>query len=63
MANIFDVAKGSRTYIAGSLAVIGAIAAYFTGEMDAVQAAQTGLIALIGMFLRSGITTEVRRLK
>ena len=63
MANVFNFAQGNKTYIAGVLGIIGAAAGYFTGQMDAVQAAQTGLIALIGMFLRSGITTEIRQMR
>lgn len=63
MANVFSFAQGNKTYITGIVAIIGAAAGCFTGQIDAVQAAQTGLIALIGMFLRSGITTEIRQMR
>lgn len=59
MANVFDIAKGNKTYIAGGIGLITAVAGYFTGEMELADAIQTGLISLIGIFLRSGIITEI----
>jgi len=61
MANIFDVAKGNKTYIAGGIGLLTAIAGYLTGEMDLANAIQTGLISVIGIFLRSGIKSDIDR--
>jgi hypothetical protein len=59
MANIFEIAKGNKTYIASGLGLLTAVAGYFTGEMGLADAIQTGLISLIGIFLRSGMATEI----
>lgn len=47
--------KGKKTYITGGMAILGAVASYLTGDATAIQAAQLGVTALMGMFLRSGV--------
>lgn len=46
---------GYKTYITAGVAVIGAVAAYLTGEADLMQTANLVLTALIGAFIRNGI--------
>lgn len=48
--------KGKRTYLVGTLALLGALAAWLSGEMSAADALQVSLEGLIGMTLRAGIT-------
>ena len=47
--------KGYKTYIAGGVAVLTAVAAYVTGEATAIEAAQLAFTGVIGVLLRSGI--------
>lgn len=47
--------KGKKTYVVATLAVIGAVAAYLTGEADAAQAIQTSLTAILAATVRNGI--------
>ena len=46
---------GYKTYITAGLAVLGAIGAYLTGEMELAAAAQLAVNALLAAFIRSGI--------
>lgn len=48
--------SGYKTYIAGAVAVIGALAAYLTGDATAIQAGQLAVTAVMGMFLRAGVS-------
>jgi hypothetical protein len=50
--------KGKKTYVVAALAVLSAIGAYLTGDATLAQAIQLAVTALLGMTLRSGITTE-----
>jgi hypothetical protein len=52
---------GLKTYFVGVVAIIGAIAAYLTGDLSIAAAAQAILTAVLGMTIRSGITTEVAK--
>ena len=47
--------KGKKTYITALLALIGAGAAYATGDATAAQAAQMAFTALLAACLRNGI--------
>lgn len=47
--------SGYKTYITGALAVLGAIAAYLTGEETIAQAVQLGVTAILAMFIRNGV--------
>lgn len=48
--------KGYKTYIAGALGLLGAIAAYLTGDATLAQAGQLALTAILGMTVRAGIS-------
>jgi len=45
----------SKTVWAGIVAIIGAVAGYFTGEIQASAAIQIVVTALMGIFLRDGM--------
>ena len=45
----------SKTFWAGVSAIVGAAAAYFTGEMALQDASAIAVPALIGIFVRDGI--------
>ena len=52
---------GYKTYIVGTLAVLGAIAGYLTGEESAQQTAQVVITAIMGMTVRHGVSTEIKK--
>lgn len=54
---------GYKTYLTGGLAILGAAVAFLTGSMPMDQALQLGLTALMGMFVRAGVATEVAKVK
>lgn len=45
----------SKTFWAGVSAIVGAAAAFFTGEMALQEASAIAVPALIGIFVRDGI--------
>jgi len=47
--------SGYKTYITAGLAVIGAIAAYLTGDATLADTAQLVVTALLAAFVRSGV--------
>jgi hypothetical protein len=47
--------KGYKTYITAGVAVITAVAAFATGEADAMQTANLVFTALLGAFIRHGV--------
>jgi len=47
--------KGKKTYVTAALTIVGAAAAFSTGDATAFQAVQMGVTALLAAFLRSGI--------
>lgn len=49
------VLKGKKTYVAAGLGVIGAAAAYLTGEANTMQAGQMILTAIVSATLRGAI--------
>lgn len=49
---------GYKTYITGALAVLGAVAAYLTGETTLADAANIAVTALLAMFIRAGVKTD-----
>jgi hypothetical protein len=51
---------GKKTYISGVLSIIGAGIALYLGQIDAVQAFQILQVAIASMFLRSGLSQELR---
>lgn len=49
---------GYKTYITAAVAVIGAIAAYLTGDASLVQTAQLVVTAVIGATIRHGVAAN-----
>lgn len=47
--------KGKKTYITAGLAILGAGAAYATGDATGAQAAQMAITALLAATLRHGL--------
>lgn len=45
----------SKTVWAGIVAIVGAAAGYFTGEIQASAAIQIAITAIMGIFLRDGM--------
>lgn len=52
--------SGYKTYITGGLAILGAVAAYVTGDATLTEAMNMGVTALLAMFVRSGIKTDTK---
>jgi hypothetical protein len=50
--------QGYKTYITGAVAILGAIGAYLVGDVSLVDTAQIVVTALLGMFIRAGVTTD-----
>lgn len=46
---------GYKTYITAGVTVIGAVAAYLTGDADLMQTAQLVVTALLAAFVRNGM--------
>jgi len=53
--------KGKKTYITGIVAIVTVVGAYLAGELALEPAAQAVLTALLGMFIRQGVTTEASK--
>ena len=53
--------KGYKTYIMGGVTIISAAAAYLVGDISIADAAQLVITAVLGMTVRAGITTEVKK--
>ena len=53
--------SGYKTYIVAGVAVIGAIAGMLTGDMTYAAGAQLIITALLGAFIRNGITTTAQK--
>ncbi len=51
--------KGYRTYILGTITIIGAVASYLVGDASISEAVNLMVTAGMGMFIRSGVTTVV----
>jgi len=52
------ILQGKKTYVAAGISVIGAIAAYLTGDATATQAFQLVMTAVMGAALRNGIANS-----
>lgn len=48
----------SKTVWTGMAGLVAAAGAFFTGEMGAADAIQTGVTSLIGIFLRTGMLSN-----
>ena len=54
---MFGKFKGKKTYITAGLTVIGAIAGYFTGDMELSASIQLIVTAVLGATVRHGLPT------
>jgi hypothetical protein len=54
------ILAGKKTYVVGVMALIGFAASYLTGDITLAQAMQGALTAVLGMTLRSGITSDTK---
>jgi len=50
--------QGKKTYAVGILAILGAVTGALTGTLPVTDAIQIAVTALIGMFIRSGISSD-----
>jgi len=57
MALGHGILAGKKTYLTAAMAIIGTLASYFAGDVQLVDAAQLVLTAVLGVTIRSGITT------
>ena len=52
---MFGKLKGKKTYVAAGLTIIGALASYAMGDLNAFQVAQLVVPAILGACLRNSI--------
>lgn len=52
--------KGKKTYITAAVAIVGAVAGYLVGDVSMADAAQLVVTALLGAFVRAGVSSEAR---
>lgn len=50
--------KGYRTYILGSLSILGAIAAYLVGDASLADSVQLVVTAALSMTVRAGVSNQ-----
>lgn len=55
--------KGYKTYVVGALAIIGAIATYLIGDASLPDTIEIVITAILGMTIRAGITTDVKKVE
>ena len=55
--------RGKKTFIVGIGAVVAVVVAWSVGEMEAQQAIEAIVAALMGMFIRAGVTNEAKKVK
>lgn len=53
--------SGKKTYFTAAAAVITALGGYFAGEVDLSTTIQGVFAALMVIFLRQGVTSEVKK--
>ena len=54
------ILKGYKTYIVGSLGIVGFVAGYLMGDIDLATATQGIVTSALGMTIRSGIASAVK---
>jgi hypothetical protein len=54
--------KGYRTYILGTVTIIGGVAGYLVGDVSLTETVNLVVGAAMGMFIRSGINTAVEKI-
>ena len=52
------ILQGKKTYVAGIIGILGAIAGYLTGDIDMAQTGQLLLTAILGMTIRHGVSNQ-----
>ena len=52
--------NGYKTYILGSVTIIGAVAAYLVGDASLSETVNLVVTAGMGMFIRSGIANATK---
>ena len=55
--------KGYRTYILGAVTILGGVAAYLVGDVGLTETVNLVIGAAMAMFIRSGVSTEIAKLK
>ncbi len=55
--------QGKKTYLVGLGAIVAAVTAWSGDTMNDTQAIEAIVAALVAMFIRAGVTTEVKNLK
>jgi len=58
---LMEALKGKKTYFTAGAAVLTALGAYFSGEVNLVVMIQTVFAALMVVFLRQGVTSEAEK--
>jgi len=53
--------SGKKTYFTAAAAVLTALGAYFSGEVDLVTTVQSVFTALMVIFLRQGVSSEAKK--
>jgi len=53
--------SGKKTYVVAVTTILAAIGAYLTGEAGLATTIQLVVTSVLGMTIRSGITTEVKK--
>ena len=56
-----EALKGKKTYFTAGAAILTALGAYFAGEADLGAMIQAVFAALMVVFLRHGVTSEVEK--
>lgn len=54
------ILKGYKTYIVGTLSVLGFLGGYLAGDVDLASAAQGIVTAVLAMTVRNGIANSVK---
>lgn len=55
------ILKGYKTYIAGTISVLGFVAGYLVGDVALADAAQGIVTAVLAMTVRNGIANSVAK--
>jgi hypothetical protein len=56
-----EALKGKKTYFTAGAAVLTALGAYFSGEVDLTVTIQACFAALMVVFLRQGVSSEAKK--
>lgn len=54
--------SGKKTYFTAAAAVVTALGAYFTGEVDLTTTIQSVFTAIMVIFLRQGVASEAKKI-